>query len=156
MTATFRLATRNDLDLLTGLVRRLYEHEEIDFDASAVRHALNGLVDDPSLGGAWLISAGGTVAGYMVLTEGYSLERGGRIFLLDELYIDADHRGAGLGTEALNFAVRQCRSTGVRAIHLEVATANESAQRLYRREGFGGPDRSLLTRLISPHDDAVR
>ena len=58
--------------------------------------------------------------GYLVLTIGYSLERGGRDAFIDELYVRAERRGRGLGALAVATAEAAARRLGVRAVHLEV------------------------------------
>jgi ribosomal protein S18 acetylase RimI-like enzyme len=73
------------------------------------------------------------------------MEYGGRDAFVDDLFIVAAHRGRGLGTAALAQARAYCVAQGVRAVHLEVARDNAPAQAVYRRAGFAGNDRQLLT-----------
>ncbi len=90
-----------------------------------------------------------TPIGYLVLTIGYSLERGGRDAFIDELYVRPQWRGLGLGTLAVATAEVAARRLGVRAVHLEVDTTNERARRLYERIGFAVRQRyHLMTKKI--------
>jgi ribosomal protein S18 acetylase RimI-like enzyme len=90
-----------------------------------------------------------TPIGYLVLTIGYSLERGGRDAFIDELYVRPQWRGVGLGTLAVATAEVAARRLGVRAVHLEVDTSNERARRLYERIGFAVRQRyHLMTKKI--------
>jgi GNAT superfamily N-acetyltransferase len=147
MAPQFRLAREPDVELLLDFMRQFYALERYPFDEVAARAALTTLVRDPSLGRAWLIGEGDAAIGYVVLTFGYSLEYRGRDAFVDELFLRADRRGRGVGTQAIRFVVEQCRSLGVRALHLEVERANAAGQALYRRAGFADRDRQLLTRL---------
>ncbi len=72
----------------------------------------------------------------------------GRDAFIDELYLIPSHRGQGIGTQAMQFAIAACRNLEVHALHLEVERHNTAAQRLYRQAGFEGHDRYLLTRRI--------
>jgi GNAT superfamily N-acetyltransferase len=148
MAPQFRLAREADVDLLLDFMRQFYALEGYPFDEGAGRAALATLVRDPSLGRAWLIREGDAAIGYVVLTFGYSLEYRGRDAFVDELFLRADWRGRGVGAQAISFVVEQCRSLGVRALHLEVERANAAGQALYRRAGFTDHGRHLLTRLI--------
>jgi GNAT superfamily N-acetyltransferase len=115
---------------------------------SRTRAALLRLIGDDSLGRVWLIMLGDEPVGYLVLAFGYSLEYRGRDAFIDELFVVAAQRGRGLGTRAVAFAVEQCRTLGVRALHLEVERGNVAGQALYRRAGFAEHDRLLMTRPI--------
>jgi ribosomal protein S18 acetylase RimI-like enzyme len=149
MEPSFRVADGRDADTLLAMMRWLYEHERIAFDEAAARAALAQLLADDSFGVAHLILLGGEVAGYLVLTFGFSLEFGGRDAFVDELFVKDEFRGHGAGKAALGFAAEVCRARGVRALHLEVERANEAAQGIYRKAGFVDHDRYLLTKWLS-------
>ena len=116
---------------------------------TAVRdRALAELITHPECGGAWLILAGGEAAGYLVLTACYSLEFHGRFGLLDELFIEEQWRGQEIGSAALAFVDRQCRSQGWKAVRLEVDHENSGAERLYGRSGYRMEQRGLMTKWL--------
>jgi GNAT superfamily N-acetyltransferase len=137
-----------DAELLVGMMREFYEHERMEFEEGAARRALGELLGDRRLGRVHLIREGAEVAGYLVLTFGFSLEFGGRDAFVDELFLRANWRGRGVGRRALEFAAEVCRGEGVRALHLEVDHVNTVAQALYRKSGFRDHDRHLLTKRI--------
>ena len=148
METSFRPADASDADGLLVMMRELYDHEGIAFEEPTARAALTQLLADDSCGVAHLMTLGGEVAGYLVITFGFSLEFGGRDAFVDELYVKDEFRGRGAGKAALGFAAEVCRARGVRALHLEVERANESAQGVYRKAGFVDHDRYLLTRWL--------
>lgn len=86
--------------------------------------------------------------GYVVLTFGFSLETRGPNAFVDELYLNEDHRGQGIGKATLEFLESFCRSVGLRALYLEVERANTAAQRFYHNCGFTDNDRYLLIKLV--------
>jgi ribosomal protein S18 acetylase RimI-like enzyme len=145
---TFRLAQGSDADALLALMRGLYEHDRIAFDEAGARAAFSQLLADDRLGLVHLILLGGEVAGYVVLTFGFSLEFRGRDAFVDELFVKKESRGRGAGAAAVRFAEDLCRARGVRALHLEVERSNTRAQDLYRRAGFRDHDRYLLTKWV--------
>jgi ribosomal protein S18 acetylase RimI-like enzyme len=145
----FRLAGEGDLDALLKLQADFHAEEGIPADPPAFRGAFDRLLRDGSLGRSWLIEEGGAAVGYLVLTFGYSIEHGGRDAFVDELYLVPEHRGRGIGTEALRLAEDACREVGIRVLLLEVADANEPAAALYRRTGFRDRRRRLMSKLVT-------
>src|SRR5918997_799998 len=105
---------------------------------------------------AYLLLSGGEVAGYVVITFGFSLEFRGRDAFIDELFVKDAFRGRGLGAATIRFAEGVCRGRGVRALHLEVERANTGAQSVYRRAGFKDHDRYLLTKWLGTTDQERR
>ena len=148
MQPTLRLATESDADLLLEFMREYYAFDGHAFDPPKACTALLGLLRDPSLGRVWLISTGHEVAGYVVLTLGYSLEFLGRDAFLDEFYLRENHRGQGLGRKTLELVEEAARSLQVRAIHLEAVRRNQAAQHFYRKLGFKDREHYLMTKWI--------
>ena len=58
-----------------------------------------------------------------------------RMLLLNDLFIDPEHRGQGIGKALIDTAKDLCRTTRQKGIVLQTET-NNPAQRLYEREGF--------------------
>lgn len=141
-------ARAGNLDQLLSFMRDYYALDGLPFEANAARAALSTLLADASLGRVWLVADGGAMVGYVVLTLGYSLEYLGRDAFVDELYLQPESRGRGLGAQALAAVEQEARKLGVRALHLEVERHNKRALALYERWGFRSNDRRLMTRRI--------
>jgi diamine N-acetyltransferase len=142
------LAKPADEDLLVEMMREFYELEHLSFDEWVVRAGLRLILGNRAFGLIHLIRSEAAVAGYVVLTFGFSLEFHGRDALVDEIYVREEHQGRGLGTAALQQVEEVCRAEGVRALHLEVDRGNTRAQELYRRVGYRDHDRYLLTKWL--------
>ncbi len=148
MEVAFKFADVADIDLLTEFMRELYEFDRSAFDEHVARSALLQILSDDSFGRVWLIQVNGSPVGYVVLTLGFSLEFHGRDAFIDELYIREQYRGCGVGRRAIELVEGACRSSGVRALHLEVEHANTGAQAVYRKLGFKDHERHLMTKWI--------
>jgi GNAT superfamily N-acetyltransferase len=146
--ARFLPLTRDDVSRVVDMMAQLYAQGASPFDAARARQATERLLGEPEFGGVWMIDLDGTLAGYIAVLLGYSLEFGGRFGLLDELFVAANCRGMGLGRQALAFADEQCRARGWQALRLEVGRKNERAQNLYVRAGFHMHDRFLMTKWM--------
>ncbi|HYG61637.1 MAG TPA: GNAT family N-acetyltransferase [Thermoanaerobaculia bacterium] len=144
----FPLATPGDEDLLVELMREFYVIEHLPFDERVVRKGLREILGHRAYGLIHLIQVDGHPVGYMVLTFGFSLEFHGRDALIDELYVQEEHRGRGLGRVALELAEEVCRREGIAALHLEVDRVNVRAQEVYRKAGYRDHDRYLLTKWL--------
>ncbi len=149
MQIRFQPASIADRNVLVGFMRQFYEIDAYPFDESSAYSALDGILSDASLGRVWIITEQETPIGYVVLTLGYSLEYRGRDASIDEVYVEAGHRGKGIGSKAIKFVEEACRELGVNALHLEVERENAAGQGLYRKHGFECHDRDLMTKRIS-------
>jgi ribosomal protein S18 acetylase RimI-like enzyme len=146
--ACIRPATLLDLEAVLALHRDFFAEDGYPFREEESRANLARLLAEPGLGRVFAMDEDGTVAGYLVLTFGFSLEFGGRDALVDELYVSPGYRGRGLGTRALDAAEAVCREQGIRAVHLAVERYKEGAQALYRRMGFVAHQRDVMTKRI--------
>jgi ribosomal protein S18 acetylase RimI-like enzyme len=141
-----RPATLEDASAVLPRTKALNAQEGIVIDEATLEAALRRLLDNPSLGGVWLVEDDGVI-GHAVVTFGYDLEFGGRDSYLTELWIDEPHRGRGAGSAALDALMVELRTRDVRALHLQVRPDNP-ARRLYERSGFIASPRVIMTRSL--------
>jgi ribosomal protein S18 acetylase RimI-like enzyme len=144
---SLRPATHDDLPELLPRTRALNAHEGIALDPAALEAALDRLLRDPGIGGAWLVERDRVAIGYAIVTFGYDLEFGGRDAYLTELWIDPPARGGGAGSAALRLLDPELRARGVHALHLQVRPENP-AIRLYQRTGFVASPRVVMTHRL--------
>lgn len=147
--SSLRLATTDDLDRLMTLVAGFHAQSGIELDEDRRRGALAPLLEGSPHGAIWMIGPRVAPVGYIAVSFGWSIEFGGLDAFLDEIYVREKVRGRGMGSEALAALLRALSEQGIAAMHLEVDTANDAAQRLYRRVGFAPRDRyHLMTRML--------
>jgi ribosomal protein S18 acetylase RimI-like enzyme len=147
VTIVLHRATVEDLHLVLPRTRALNDHEAIEISDATLASALRALLDDPALGGVWLVMRDGAPIGYAIVTFGYDLEFSGRDAYLTELWIDEAARGSGAGRTALELLDPELRDLGVHALHLQVRPENP-AMRLYERAGFVASPRTIMTRRL--------
>jgi len=147
---TLRDASTEDLDLLIALMREMQADDpwSCEFTDEGARDAAQNLVKNPSLGRIWMICLGGEVVGYIVLSFDYSLEYGGKCGWVDEFFVRREHRGKGLGSQALQFFADRARELGARTAHLGVRRGNPAIE-LYRRAGFREHDACVMTKWLT-------
>jgi len=146
---TFREATAADVpDLLRMMKRLALQAPALAFDERVVTQTWRQFFSSAEFGRAWLFSARRELAGYVILTLGYSFEYRGREAFVDELYVEEKFRRRGVGRRAMEFVEERARELGVNAIHLEVDRVNDAASGLYRRAGYVDHDRYLMTKWL--------
>jgi ribosomal protein S18 acetylase RimI-like enzyme len=149
MELALRDVTAADVSGLLGMMRRLALQEPvIPFDERQVTAAWTQFLANAALGRAWLLIVGAEVAGYIVLTLGFSFEYRGREAFIDELYVEEKYRGWGIGRQAIKLVEVRALEMGVNVIHLEVDRGNTPALELYRRSGYVDHDRYLMTKWV--------
>jgi GNAT superfamily N-acetyltransferase len=131
----FRLATPDDLAVVTTLVAEFCAIDHHEFDAVRVQRAMQPLLADDTYGVVWLVvDDHDQPAGYAVVTWGYAIESGGRDALLDEIYVrDREH---GRGGELIETILDDCRRRGLSQMFLETESHNERVRAFYARHGF--------------------
>src|SRR5690349_5324963 len=104
-----------EAERLTAAVRRFHGesgHEVGPAQATAIR----ALCSDASLGQAWLLTNGRRDVGYALAYWRHSIDHGGRIAVLDDLWVEPGLRGRGLGARLLRTAMAGMTAVGARAV----------------------------------------
>lgn len=139
-----RRAVTADASRLLSLIEAFCQADGHPFNQARVLAALLPLLRDDRHGVVWMI--GEPVAGYAVVTWGYSLESGGRDALLDEIYVS--HPNRGLGARAVEEILADLAERSIRRIFLETEAANAAVRRFYSRLGFVEEDSTWMAREI--------
>ena len=88
------------------------------------------------MGSVWIAMKGDRLIGYLVLVLLISLEYGGMVAEIDELYVDVSARGRGVGGALLKSAGKRLWQKGIAQMSLRVGKSNPSAVRFYQKLGF--------------------
>lgn len=130
-------ASDSDIDAIVPLVQQYWRFEAIEgFQAARIQELLRRVIQDPSLGRAWLATADGKPAGYLLAVYVFSLEYQGLTAEIDELFVDPGYRGLGLGGRLLETAEHSFRLRGCTKVFLQVGRDNEAARAFYHSRGF--------------------
>lgn len=132
-----RFASTEDAAAIAALVERYWEFESIEgFDRLRVAVLLAQLISEPQRGACWVAEAEGRLAGYLLAVFVFSLEHGGLMAEIDEVFVSAEFRSAGLGSLLVTRAERDLAERGMVRLQLQLGMQNESARRFYQRHGF--------------------
>jgi GNAT superfamily N-acetyltransferase len=149
MPISINQATLTDLEILFAMMRHMQLDDpwEEPFDEATVRANLAELLQNPLYGVTYIVREVTTPIGYLVICFDYSLEYRGKGAWIDELFVEAGHRGKGIGTQLLDQAERASREHLAKVLHLEVNHGNPAID-LYRRRGFSDHHRYLMSKPL--------
>jgi GNAT superfamily N-acetyltransferase len=141
-------ATPADRDVVCALLRAQFEEHGIDLPDRLVSAGVDGHLTDGSRGAVLVAKNGRATVGFAILATTWTVEHGGRVAWLDELYVVPAMRNAGVGTELLNRALETAREMGCLAVDLEVDAEHARAENLYARAGFRRLPRTRWSLLL--------
>ena len=147
MSLVARRATAADAPALLQMSRDFHVEDGAPLDAAAEATIAHVAAGEP-LAPAYMLEYGPDLAGFFILTLGYSVENGGMDGFIDDLYLLPAWRGQGLGRAAVTLAMQAARAAGIRALLLEVEADNSRAYELYRKMGFTDTRRRLLRQMM--------
>jgi len=142
-------ATLADLKSLLTMMREMQADDPWSepFNESTVRANLTELLQKADYGAIYLVREEAALIGYLVICFDYSLEYRGKGAWIDELFVEAAHRGKGIGTQLLDLAEAASREHSAKFLHLEVTHGNPALE-LYRRRGFLDHQRYLMSKAL--------
>jgi GNAT superfamily N-acetyltransferase len=130
---TIRECDRRDFEPVFALLRQLWPDRELD------RQALEGvfLYNLDSASQHYLCAVSGEeLLGFCSLSVRKSLWGQGFLGYLDELVVDEDRRGEGIGSRLLERALELAREDGCSRVELDSAFHREDAHSFYEKHGF--------------------
>lgn len=129
-----RLMTAADKPAVLAMMRTFYASPAVFSDGSDAIFATDidtCLAGSPYLEG-YVFEEGG-LAGYAMIAKSFSTEFGKPCIWIEDLFVDAAHRGKGLGGAFIDFITARYPD---HLFRLEAEAENEGAVRLYERHGF--------------------
>jgi GNAT superfamily N-acetyltransferase len=138
-----RPATAADLEALVRLLDVLFSIEA-DFrpDGARQRRGLLRMLEDPARRLVLVAEEAGAVIGMVTVQLVVSTAEGGDAGLIEDLVVDAAHRGAGVGRHLVEAAEAWTRERGATRLQLLADAGNPPALGFYARAGWS------CTRLV--------
>ncbi len=126
------------------LTAQLIEHC-LPADSDGVARGIDSALAPHSPAWLWLAERNGTPVAIFLANEIASVERGGLVLWVEELYVIPTARRTGVARALLARVCEQARERGVRAIELEVVPTQAAALALYRALGFNQVHRHRMS-----------
>ncbi|MFN0216882.1 MAG: GNAT family N-acetyltransferase, partial [Saprospiraceae bacterium] len=134
---TFRIADEADTHTVSRLLADLYEEVGHSPTASEIEEIFLQIDSDDFHSTLLALDDDDQVVGILTLVESLAIYAGGRIGVVNELYVVHDYRSEGVGKLLLDEAKELAEARGW--LRLEVTTPGEDytkTLRFYEREGF--------------------
>jgi GNAT superfamily N-acetyltransferase len=132
-----RLAVKADISAVTSLAEEYWEFEAIHgFDRPRIEALLRRLLSEPERGACWVAAADGRLYGYLLAVYMFSLEHGGLMAEIDEVFVSAHERSMGVGGLLVAHAERDLAMRGMVRLQLQLGSENSRARVFYERHGF--------------------
>lgn len=145
----FKEIDSNDIPLIVNLMSDFYAIDGYPIDPETSTKNFEMFIQKPDLGRAWLIYEDKEIVGYVMIVFMFSFEYGGTIAFLDELYLNENSRGKGLGKKAVAFIQDQATKFNLKLLYLEIEQHNSTAQKLYLAAGFELHNRNIMRYKIN-------
>jgi GNAT superfamily N-acetyltransferase len=134
---SFESAQPSDLPGLSALLNLLFSQEhEFTPDTTAQQRGLAAILERPDTGRILVGRHHGEVIAMVSLLFTVSTALGGRVALLEDMVVKPLHRGQGLGSQLLAYALAFARTQQVLRITLLTDHDNVTAQHFYQQHGF--------------------
>ena len=101
-----------------------------------VESLLRTLMAEPARGACWVAEADGRLCGYLVAVFMFSLEHGGVMAEIDEVFVSREVRSAGIGSRLVSCVERDLAERGMVRLQLQLGVDNSRARLFYERHGF--------------------
>ncbi len=131
---TVRVAGPDDIEVVARLLAEFNEHNGRDWPPeAAIRAGVERLIarDDTEY-----LLTGDPPAGVVGLRYRYGVWWDAEDCNVEDVFVRADARGAGLGRTLVSAAIDRARERGCRRMELDTGADNAPAQGLYRSLGF--------------------
>ncbi|MCW2682675.1 MAG: ats [Blastococcus sp.] len=150
---TVRPVRPDDVPAVVALVRELAEYEKALHEARLTEEQLTAVLfgDSPALFGHVAVVAD-QVVGIALWFLNFSTWRGTHGIYLEDLYVQPQHRGRGLGKELLRTLAAVCVERGYSRLEWSVLDWNEPSIEFYEAAGAVPMDGWTVFRLT---DDAL-
>ncbi len=131
-----RKITQSDREKYIKMATDFYNSEAVDHMVNPHNFEVtfDELMRSELYAECYIIEENAQTAGYILLAKTYSQEAGGICIWFDEIWLEPEFRGMGIGGNAIK-EVMDIHSNAAR-FRLEYSDANSRVAQLYRRLGF--------------------
>ncbi len=132
---TIRDMTEADTGKVLEMMRVFYSSPAVLSDGSEdiFRNDVRNCVGDSPYLEGYVFTEDNRISGYAMLAKSYSTEFGKACIWIEDLYIEPEYRGKGIGTEFFAFIEKKYPDVILR---LEVEKENQNAIRVYQKCGY--------------------
>lgn len=136
MTTAIHLAGPDDAANLQALMQRSHAERALPHDDAHRDSVTAPLLAGSPLGAVWLIGPARAPLGYVLISFGWSVDPGGMIGWVEDIYIRPSVRRRGIGTEVLHALSVTLHRADLRALHMRITHGDDALSRFCAKAGF--------------------
>ncbi|BBD62860.1 acetyltransferase, GNAT family protein (plasmid) [Nostoc sp. HK-01] len=134
---TVSVATVTDIPALIPLLNSLFSQEaEFQPDVNKQTVGLHSIVTQPHVGAILVAKDTDKLIGMVNILFTISTAQGGLVAILEDMVVDPNYRGAGIGSKLITEVIKFCQSKNISRITLLTDADNYSAISFYEKHGF--------------------
>ena len=139
------VVTERDLPELLPLIRAYLDFYEVNPPDASMLALSRSLIADPDLEGVQFIARDDDrrAIGFASLFWTWATTRGGRLGVMNDLFVAPDARGSGAAEALIEACRERCVQRGAVALEWQTAVDNQRAQAVYDRVGGQRSERWL-------------
>jgi len=143
-----RPVSEADVPLILSFVRKLADYEKLAHEVTATAADLReGLFGPHKRAEAVIARSGDTPVGFAVFFHNFSTYTGRSGIYLEDLFVDPEYRGRGVGKTLLSYLAGLARKRGCIWLQWAVLKSNQPAIDFYKARGAQALDDWTLYRL---------
>jgi GNAT superfamily N-acetyltransferase len=132
-----RRATIADIDVMTGLLYQLFSIEEdFTFNAENQKKGLALIIESEQSAVALVAEHEGKVIGMLTAQTNISTAEGGIAAVLEDMVIEKELRGKGIGKQLMQAMEQWARDKGIKRLQLLADKTNTPALAYYNKLGW--------------------
>lgn len=145
---TIRFARKNDSEIILRYIKELAVAEEFPFEVSVTKEEIeNNLFSSNPAAEAVILYRGDTPCGFAVYYQTFSTTTGKRGLHLDDLYIQPEYQGRGIGTKVFSYLAQLAIQRDCARVEWWALRTNDAAIKFYKNMGAKDLDEISVFRL---------
>ncbi len=146
--ATYRVAQKSDVPLILHFIKELAVYEKLSHEVVAREHDISeSLFGDNPKAFCVLADYDDEPAGFALCFYNYSTFQGKAGIYIEDLYVDPEYRGQGIGKGFFNLLARKAKDENCGRIQWWVLDWNEPSIEFYKSMGAKPMDEWVVYRL---------
>ncbi len=141
---TFQPLKFSEIDTVIKMMQEFYAIDGYPIDVDITKDLFEEFIANENLGKCWIIYDFTEIVGYAIITYIFSFEYKGKMAFFEELFINRNARGKGIGQKAIEFVKQEVQALNIKMMYLEVENHNEIAQKLYLANDFVIHNRKIM------------
>jgi GNAT superfamily N-acetyltransferase len=146
---TFQPLKFSEIDTVIKMMQEFYAIDGYPIDVDITKNLFEEFIANENLGKCWTIchydeGRISEIVGYAIITYIFSFEYKGKMAFFEELFINRNARGKGIGQKAIEFIKQEAQALNIKMMYLEVENHNEIAQKLYLANDFVIHNRKIM------------